>query len=70
MASALLLQCSTPGTQMSWGRLLHKPEFLGDFIFTTGQLGFINAMIIHTFIVQYVAKSSSPVNPDQNFTVC
>ena len=70
MASALLLQCSTPGTQMSWGRLLHKPEFWGDFIFTTAQLVFITAMIIHTFIVQCVTKSSPPVNPDQIFTVC
>ena len=70
MASALLLRCSTPGTQMSWGRLLHKPEFLGDFIFTTAQLVFITGMIILTFIVQCVAKSSSPVNPDQIFTVC
>ena len=30
---------------------------------------FITVIIIHTFIVQYAAKSSSPVNPDQIFTV-
>ena len=69
MAPALLLQCFTPGTQMSWGQLLHEPEFFGDFIFTTAQLVFVTAMIIHTFIAQYVAKRSSPVNPDQIFTV-
>ena len=26
-------------------------------------------MMNHTFIVQYAAKSSSPVNPDESFTV-